>query len=156
MFQDLPTFLWRYFTGHFIDGRQRGNSSWFKRGDFPAHQMTWWVSKARWERAMWRTLPIMFAVGWYLLYRMAPVWHANLMVIVTVAFLPYLFHNLSHHVAKRIPKVHVIHVFETGEVESEDADHFANTTAGIVSEDGELDTLQLPAEMTMPRRRSNR
>lgn len=63
------TYLWRFLTGNHMDGVERMNTSWLRRGTEPEHHDNWWNRKARLERAAWRwgVLAILFSslYGWF-------------------------------------------------------------------------------------------
>lgn len=116
----LAVFLWRYFTGHHLDGRARTNATWFKRGTVPSHHANWWNSKPRAHRMLWRWSTVIIPVGWVTAYSFSPVYGINLTVIVTLCALPYLFHHGMYRIISLIPKNRV--VFVSDNVRAEEVD----------------------------------
>lgn len=106
----LVTYLWRYFTGHHLDGRQRTNATWTRRATAPSHHMNWWSSKPRFHRMAWRWGMIAVPAGWLTAYAFAPTYGINLVVIITLAFLPYLFHHGVTTVIRLLPRNTVVYV----------------------------------------------
>lgn len=116
----LSVFLWRYFTGHHLDGRPRTNATWFKRGTVPSHHVNWWNAKPRAHRMLWRWALVIVPVGWVTAYEMSPVYGINLTVMVTLCVLPYVLHHGIYRAISLIPKNHV--VFVSDNVHAEDVD----------------------------------
>lgn len=116
----LSTFLWRYFTGHHLDGHARTNATWFRRGTAPSHHMNWWNTKPRAHRMMWRWALVVIPGTWITCYEFSPTYGINLTVIVTLCMLPYLIHHGVYKVIALIPKQRV--VFVSDNVKSEDVD----------------------------------
>lgn len=106
----LTTFLWRYFTGHHLDGRARTNATWTKRGTAPSHHANWWNSKPRLHRMMWRWAMVIIPAGWITAYEFSPVYGINLTVIVTLCAMPYLIHHGVYKFISLIPKHRVVYV----------------------------------------------
>lgn len=116
----LSAFLWRYFTGHHLDGRARTNATWFRKGTAPGHHVNWWNSKPRAHRMLWRWSLIVIPTLWVTCYEFSPVYGVNLTVIVTLCSLPYLIHHGAYKVLALIPKQHV--VFVSDNIKSEEVD----------------------------------
>jgi hypothetical protein len=105
---NIGIFLWRYFTGHHLDGKNRTNASWFKPGTAPAHHVNWWNSKPRAHRALWRWIIIVIPVGWITVYQFMPYVRINALVIATLAVLPYGIHTMTMKLVSMLPKRHVV------------------------------------------------
>jgi hypothetical protein len=108
----LNKFLWRYFTGHHLDGKRRTNATWFKRGTMPIHHVTWWSAKPRIHRMLWRWGIIIIPIGWGLAVRFTPVVKGNLAVLLTLVFLPYLIHHVTMRFVNLIPTTRLVTVHE--------------------------------------------
>lgn len=134
----LPTFLWRYFTGHHLDGRPRTNATWTKRGTAPGHHVNWWNAKPRLHRMAWRWALVGIPAGWIIAYLNSPSYQINLTVIVTLCALPYLFHNVTHKAVSLLPKHRV--VFVSDNVPSEDVDTVLDDIS--IGEQMEIDPVQ--------------
>lgn len=125
-------YVWRYFTGDFLDGKQRTNATWTKPGTAPSHHLNWWASKPRIKRLIWRWAIVLFPTAWITCYAFAPSYGINLMVIITLACIPYVFH---HGVTKALSLVpHRTVVFVHDNVREEDTDD-------------ELDDFTLPEQL---------
>lgn len=116
----LSVFLWRFFTGNHLDGKARTNATWFKRGTAPSHHVNWWNAKPRAHRMTWRLGIVFIPAGWITAYSFAPTYGINLMVILTLCALPYLFHHGIYKMISLIPRHKV--VFVTDNVRSEEID----------------------------------
>lgn len=91
-------FVWRFFSGQHLDGWERMNTSWLRRGTEPAHKSNWWNRKARLERAAWRdgiTLGLGASVyGW---------WQARtLTVVMVILFVIYVIAKVTINVHWKI------------------------------------------------------
>lgn len=149
----LSVFLWRYFTGHHLDGIPRTNATWFNRGTAPSHHVNWWNAKPRAHRMIWRWGLVLIPVGWVIAYVNSPVYGVNLTVIVTLCALPYLFHHGIYRVISLIPRHRV--VFVTDNVRSEEITDLDDIS---ISEQIEQDSVQeiLDAEISNATRRERR
>jgi hypothetical protein len=69
--------IWRYMTGHHLDGHKRTDATWFRDGTFPPRQVNWWTGKRRVYRMLWRHLPvgIVFAGTW--------LWFVHPVILIT-------------------------------------------------------------------------
>lgn len=133
--QKHPSFwvyLWWFFTGHHLDGKPRTNSTWFRRGTAPSHHLNWWTGKPRFHRMLWRWAIVGIPTAWLVCYEFAPTYGVNLMVIITLAFIPYLFHHGILKVLSLIPRKTVVFVHDN--VRSEDVDE-------------ELDDIMIPEQI---------
>jgi hypothetical protein len=114
-------FLWRYFSGHHLDGIPRTDASWLKPGTTPAHHVNWWSAKPRAHRMVWRWAFIIIPIGWFLAYRISLTVSVNLVIFFTVTFVPYLIHHGVCSILRLIPKPHVVVVRE--QIYVSDIDH---------------------------------
>lgn len=80
-------FLWRFFTGHYLDGESREASSW-------------WTSKRRHHRAAWRWGLTVVPLSMFIIYSMSPMVHIRLAGLVVLAMLPVLVRERL----RRVPK----------------------------------------------------
>lgn len=108
----LSAFLWRYFSGHPIDGMRRTNATWFGRGDFPPHRVTWWTAKPRIERMAWRCATVAVPASWLYGYVTLPVVRVNVMVWATSAVGPFLVWWLIVSLVGRTEVIHTVRVTE--------------------------------------------
>lgn len=118
----LSVFLWRFFTGHHLDGKARTNATWFKKGTVPSHHVNWWNAKPRAHRMIWRWASVGIPTGWLIAYHFSPSYGINLTVIVTLCALPYLFHHAIYRAISLIPKNHVVFVSDNVRTEEVDID----------------------------------
>lgn len=116
----LSVFLWRYFTGHHLDGKPRTNATWFRKGTVPSHHVNWWNAKPRAHRMVWRWALVIIPVGWIIAYSVSPVYGVNLTVMVTLCVLPYVLHHGIYRIISLIPRQRV--VFVSDNVRAEDID----------------------------------
>lgn len=105
---NLHTYLWRYFTGHHLDGKVRTNATWFKPGTMPSHHLNWWTAKPRFHRALWRWGVFVFPVGWIIAYEFSPSYEINLTIIITLCALPYAFHHGVYGMINLLPRRTVV------------------------------------------------
>lgn len=106
----LIVFLWRYFTGHHLDGKHRTNATWTRRATAPSHHMNWWTSKPRLHRMAWRWALVFIPTGWILAYSFSPVYGINLTLLITIAMVPYIFHKGITWAVSLIPRHTVVYV----------------------------------------------
>lgn len=118
----FSVFLWRFFTGHHLDGKPRTNATWFKRGTAPSHHVNWWNAKPRAHRMVWRWALVGVPTGWVIAYKLSPTYGINLTVIVTLAVLPYLFHHGIYRIISLVPKHRVVFVQDNVMAEEIDPD----------------------------------
>lgn len=109
---NLHVFIWRYFSGHHLDGKPRTNATWFRAGTAPSHRMNWWTAKPRLHRLLWRWAIVGFPVGWILAYSFSPTYGINLTVIITLCALPYVIHHGTYKVLRLIPRSRVVFVHD--------------------------------------------
>jgi hypothetical protein len=117
----LPIFLWRYLSGHHLDGSPRTNATWFRKGTTPSHHVNWWSAKPRFHRMLWRWATIIIPVGWFFLYRITPTYYINVTVVVTIAWLPYIIHHGMSWLVSKLPRHTVVYVHDN--VLTEDVDN---------------------------------
>lgn len=139
----LGAFTWRYLTGHHLDGEKRTDATWFKRGTTPIHHINWWTEKPRFHRMIWRWLIIALPAGWLAAVHYSPVIDANLTILLTLAFLPYMVHHVTMAFVRRVPRVRMIRVHERAEVP------FDNTELDNLTID---DTEELDNVSSLPRK----
>lgn len=108
----LTAFVWRFFTGHPIDGMRRTNAGWFTRGDYPPHRVNWWTAKPRIVRMGYRWAAVGIPSGWLYGYLTAPVVRVNVMVWGTSAIAPFLVWWLITTLIGRSEVVHTVRVTE--------------------------------------------
>jgi uncharacterized membrane protein len=108
----LQSFLWRYFTGHHLDGKARTDATWFKPGKTPTHHVNWWNSKPRAHRALWRWGTVTGPVAWITVYLFTPSIRINITLLISLTVLPYLFHNVTVKFTSMLPKRHVVIVHD--------------------------------------------
>jgi hypothetical protein len=145
----LVAFTWRYLTGHHLDGVNRTNATWLKRGTAPVHHVNWWTEKPRFHRMMWRWLIIALPAGWLAAVHYSPAVEANLTILVTLAFLPYLIHHVTMAFIRRMPVAHMIRVHERVEVPVDSDPVTVNTILDDLSID---DTEELDNVSSLPRK----
>lgn len=46
--------IWRFFTGDFVDGKDRNNHTWLREATAPKHQLNWWLRMPRLKRMLIR------------------------------------------------------------------------------------------------------
>lgn len=89
--------LWRFFTGAHMDGRHYTNATWWRHGNMPRHNITWWNSKPRAHRMTFRWLIVGIPIGWVLLfehYHFYTMW-------ASIALAPYAVHRAWHEINVR-------------------------------------------------------
>lgn len=123
----LHIYTWRFFTGLHLDGKARTNATWFKPGTAPPHHLNWWSKKPRFHKMMWRWAIVGLPIAWITCYAFAPTYGINLMVIITLAFIPYAFHHGVMKVMRLIPQKTVVYVHDNIRVEDVD-DELDNIT----------------------------
>lgn len=119
----LAQFLWRYFTGHHLDGRQRTNATWTRRATAPSHHMNWWSSKPRFHRMAWRWAMIFVPAGWITAYVFSPTYGINLTLLATIAMLPYVFHHGISGMLAKLPRPSVVYVTDNVPRDLVNSDH---------------------------------
>lgn len=93
----LVTAICRFLTGAHLDGKKYTNATWLKPGTMPKAQVTWWTGKPRLHRMAIRWAGMLIPAAWVYLF-----WRFNFWTLfLTVAWLPYSFHNAWHFIAKR-------------------------------------------------------
>jgi hypothetical protein len=108
----LGVFLWRFFSGNHLDGKRRTDASWLRKGAVPPHHVTWWTSKPRALRAAWRWTLITIPSVWGIAYAYAPSWRINIVLLFTIATVPYLFHHGTMAITTRLPRPRVVSVMQ--------------------------------------------
>lgn len=144
--------LWRFLTGAHLDGGKPNNATWTSRATFPRHRISWWNSKPRLVRMLYRWLLLLSPVGWFLAYANSPVWHFNLVLGLSIALFPYLFHSACHNLRKAIGTPTVIHLFDEGPHDPEVVDHHEMPKGEVITDAHELTDQYLPHELTQPHR----
>lgn len=106
----LTKVAWRFFTGAHMDGHRYSNATWFRHGTMPRHSITWWNSKPRAHRMVWRWIIVGVPIGWVTLYSHYHYWT----VLGTIALAPYLIHRTWHEIHTRARQsVNIPRHFET-------------------------------------------
>lgn len=118
----LAIHLWRFFSGNHLDGRARTNATWLKRGTAPSHHVNWWNAKPRFHRMIWRWGMIGIPMLWIIAYSISPSFDINLIVILSLCVIPYLFHHGVLWALHLIPRHRVIFVQDNVPSEMVDTD----------------------------------
>lgn len=97
----LIVFAWRYFTGHYLDGKPR---------DRHIPHASWWTRKHRAHRALWRWGIIVIPVAWVFALYDSPWVRINLVWCLTLTAVPYLFHHGILAITRNLPTHHEVRI----------------------------------------------
>jgi len=137
----LHEFLWRFFTGHHLDGKIRTNATWFTPGTAPKHHVNWWTGKPRFRRMMWRWFMVIVPVSWYTVYQFMPSFRVNVLVLVTLSVAPYLIHHGTMRAIRMLPERNVIFVTDHIPVEHVDSELDVITAAPNEFPDSDIEAI---------------
>lgn len=145
-------FLWRFVTGQHLDGIVRTNATWFGYGTNPSHHLNWWSEKPLFHRAFIRLFLVAVPVGLIVAYHFAPSFRLNLVVIILLMWVPFLFHRVTMWLVSLVPKVHVVIAHERVIMDEVDAE------LDEIHEIGDIIDMNIPKETknVSSRTRTNR
>lgn len=98
----LLTGVWRYLSGHAIDGRPTTNATWLKAGTLPKHHLNWWSRKPRLHKAAYRWAILLAPSGWVLAYQNYRFWTLCVTFGVSVYVIDKVWHKVTRHAPKTV------------------------------------------------------